>query len=33
MANIIDLNESWEKHTGLEVETFVKGQLAQALGG
>jgi len=33
MANIIDLNESWEGRTGLEVETFIKGKLAEALGG
>ena len=33
MANINDLNESWNKHTGEEVETFIKGQLAEALGG
>ena len=36
MANIENINEPWHGHSGLEVETFTKGQLsalAAALGG
>ena len=36
MANIEDINEAWAGHSGLEVETFLKGQLGSlsaALGG
>lgn len=36
MANIPDANEPWAGHSGLEVETFIKGQmqtLSMALGG
>jgi hypothetical protein len=36
MANIEDMNEAWAGHSGLEVETFLKGQLgtlSAALGG
>lgn len=36
MANIQNLTEAWAGHSGLEVETFLKGQLAAlsaALGG
>ena len=29
MANIEDINEPWAGHSGLEVETFIKQQLAQ----
>ena len=36
MANIENLNEAWQGHSGLEVETFLKAQLtalAASLGG
>lgn len=31
MADIVDINEAWNGHSGLEVETFLKRQLAVAL--
>ena len=36
MANIVDINEPWRDHDGIEVETFLKAQLtalSAALGG
>ena len=33
MANIIDLNEQWAGHTGLEVENFLKARIAELSGG
>lgn len=33
MADIQNLNESWEGHSGQEVETFVKGKLQQQVNG
>ncbi len=36
MADIIDINEAWAGHSGLEVETFIKAQLtalSASLGG
>ena len=32
MADIVDMNEAWNGHSGLEVETFLKRQLTTALG-
>ena len=32
MADIINLQEAWENHTGLEVETFLKSVLGKKIG-
>ena len=32
MANIVDINEPWRDHDGLEVETFIKRQFANVFG-
>ena len=31
MSNIVDINEAWHNHSGLEVETFIKSRITAAL--